>query len=98
MDFGGNPYTLDHLVGYTRAAERLGFTMVSTNDHLVFAVPWLDGPTALAAVIGSSGNMRLATTIALPVVRGPVQLAKALGAIDRLSGGRLIVAVGPGSS
>ena len=35
-----------------RAADRLGFTMVSTNDHLAFAVPWLDGPTALAAVIG----------------------------------------------
>ncbi len=42
--------------------------------------------------------MTLATTVALPVVRGPVQLAKTLGAIDRLSGGRLVVGVGPGSS
>jgi alkanesulfonate monooxygenase SsuD/methylene tetrahydromethanopterin reductase-like flavin-dependent oxidoreductase (luciferase family) len=31
-------------------------------------------------------------------VRGPVPLAKTLGAIDRLAGGRLRVAVGPGSS
>jgi alkanesulfonate monooxygenase SsuD/methylene tetrahydromethanopterin reductase-like flavin-dependent oxidoreductase (luciferase family) len=38
------------------------------------------------------------TTVALPVVRGPIQLAKSLGAIDRLSGGRLIACVGPGSS
>jgi alkanesulfonate monooxygenase SsuD/methylene tetrahydromethanopterin reductase-like flavin-dependent oxidoreductase (luciferase family) len=36
--------------------------------------------------------------VALPVVRGPVPLAKTLGAIDRLSGGRLVVAVGPGST
>ena len=42
--------------------------------------------------------MTLATTVALPVIRGPVALAKTLGAIDRLSGGRLVVAVGPGSS
>ena len=98
MDFGGNPYTLDHLVAYTRAADKLGFDVLAANDHLVFAVPWLDGPTALAAVAGASGAMTLATTVALPVVRGPVQLAKSLGAIDRLSGGRLLVAVGPGSS
>src|SRR5205807_3124718 len=96
MDFGGNPYTLEHLVGYVRAAARLGFTTVSANDHLVFAVPWLDGPTALAAVIEASGRMTLATSLALPVIRGPVQLAKALAAIDRLSGGRLIAAGGRG--
>ena len=98
MDFGGNPYTLDHLVGYTAAVERAGFAALSVNDHMVFAVPWLDGPTALAAVLEHTGTMDLATTVALPVVRGPVPLAKTLGAIDRLSGGRMIVGVGPGSS
>jgi alkanesulfonate monooxygenase SsuD/methylene tetrahydromethanopterin reductase-like flavin-dependent oxidoreductase (luciferase family) len=41
--------------------------------------------------------MTVATTIALGVVRGPVPLAKSLGAIDLLSGGRLVVGVGPGS-
>ncbi len=42
--------------------------------------------------------MTLMTSVALPVVRGPVQLAKILTAIDLLSDGRLIAAVGPGSS
>ena len=42
--------------------------------------------------------MTLATTVALVVIRGPVGLAKTLGAIDRLSGGRVVAAVGPGSS
>jgi alkanesulfonate monooxygenase SsuD/methylene tetrahydromethanopterin reductase-like flavin-dependent oxidoreductase (luciferase family) len=42
--------------------------------------------------------MDLVTTVSLPIVRGPVPLAKSLGAIDRLSGGRLIACVGPGSS
>ena len=98
MDFGGHPYTLDHLTGYARRAADLGFTTLAANDHLVFAIPWLDGPTALAAVAGSSGSMTLATTVALPVVRGPVALAKAMAALDRLSGGRVMVGVGPGSS
>lgn len=98
MDFGGHPYTLAHLLDYASTAERLGFSALAANDHLVFDSPWLDGPTALAAVLERSGEMQLATSVSLPVVRGPIPLAKALGAIDRLSGGRLVVAVGPGSS
>lgn len=98
MDFGGHPFTREHLTGYADAAVRLGFDALAANDHMVFSVPWLDGPTALAAVSGEWAHMRLATTVALPVIRGPVPLAKTLGAIDRLSGGRLTVAVGPGSS
>lgn len=52
----------------------------------------------MAAVLTRTGQMALATTVALPVVRGPVALAKSLAAIDLLSGGRLVVGVGPGSS
>lgn len=98
MDFGGHPFTLEHLLQYARTAEQLGFDMLCANDHLVFPVPWLDGPTALATVIEASGQMTLATTVTLVAVRGPVPVAKALAAIDRLSGGRLLVAAGPGSS
>ena len=98
MDFGGNPYTLDHLQRYTRAVESHGFEALAVNDHMVFAVPWLDGLTTLAAVLQNTGGMELATTVALPVIRGPIPLAKAIGALDRLSGGRVVLAVGPGSS
>jgi alkanesulfonate monooxygenase SsuD/methylene tetrahydromethanopterin reductase-like flavin-dependent oxidoreductase (luciferase family) len=98
MDFGGHPYTLEHLVGYTTAAAQLGFSALAVNDHMVFPVPWLDGPTALAAMLSHSGDMTVATTVALAAVRGPIPLAKTLSAIDRLSSGRLIVALGPGSS
>ena len=98
MDFGDNPFTLDHLISYAETGQQLGFSALAANDHLVFSRPWLDGPTALASVLTHSGSMDLATTVSLPIVRGPVQLAKTLGAIDRLSGGRLIACVGPGSS
>jgi probable F420-dependent oxidoreductase len=92
------PWTLHRLLEYAETAESVGFQALSANDHLVFPRPWLDGPTALAAVLTRTGQMVLATTVALPVVRGPVALAKSLAAIDLLSGGRLVVGAGPGSS
>ncbi|HKF90808.1 MAG TPA: LLM class flavin-dependent oxidoreductase, partial [Acidimicrobiia bacterium] len=76
MDFGGHPYTLQHLVDYTKTAARLGLTVLSANDHMVFGVPWLDGPTALSATMEHSAGMTIATTVALAVVRGPVPVAK----------------------
>jgi alkanesulfonate monooxygenase SsuD/methylene tetrahydromethanopterin reductase-like flavin-dependent oxidoreductase (luciferase family) len=98
MDFGGNVYDGATLRSYARLAADLGFTALAANDHMVFSVPWLDGPTALASVIEASEPMTLATTVALPVVRGPVAFAKQIAALDRLSGGRMRVGVGPGSS
>jgi alkanesulfonate monooxygenase SsuD/methylene tetrahydromethanopterin reductase-like flavin-dependent oxidoreductase (luciferase family) len=94
----GEPRSLAALGDYARAAAGLGYRYLCANDHLVFGRPWLDGPTALAAVAEASAGMRLVTTAALPVLRGPVQLAKTLAAIDVLSGGRLVAGVGPGSS
>ena len=90
--------SLAGLSEYARRARELGFTWLTANDHLVYAKPWLDGPAALASVLSETGDMTVGTTIALPVVRGPGPLAKALAAIDRLSGGRLVVGLGPGSS
>ena len=98
VDFEGSSFSLAHLLAYTETAEGLGYQALSVNDHLVFSRPWLDGPTALAAVLAKSGRMTLATSVALPIIRGPAALAKTLAAIDLLSGGRLRVGIGPGSS
>ena len=94
----GSPPTLRGLRAYAATAAGCGYRHLCANDHLFFSRPWLDGPTALAAVIGESGDMTLATTVALPVVRGPAPLAKALAALDVLSGGRVLAGVGAGSS
>jgi alkanesulfonate monooxygenase SsuD/methylene tetrahydromethanopterin reductase-like flavin-dependent oxidoreductase (luciferase family) len=98
MQFGDEPLSARRVRDAVDAAREGGFAAVSANDHLVFQTPWLDGPAALASVVERSGDMALATTVALPVVRGPVPLAKALAAIDVLSGGRVVAGVGPGSS
>ena len=98
ISFMGEQRSLDDLIAVTRAADDLGYTHVCANDHLVFSRPWLDGLTTLAAVLAHSGRMTLATTVAVPVLRGPAATAKILAAIDLLSGGRLMVGLGPGPS
>jgi alkanesulfonate monooxygenase SsuD/methylene tetrahydromethanopterin reductase-like flavin-dependent oxidoreductase (luciferase family) len=97
-DFGDGPLTAEDLGDYTRAARELGYTTVSANDHLVWRLPWLDGPTALASVASSSGDMVLATSIALPVVRHPVVVAKMLTTLATLADGPVVGGLGPGSS
>ncbi len=98
LGWDDEPVTLDRVISVATAAERLGFGTLTANDHLVYGRSWLDGPTALAAVLTSAPGVRLMTSVALPVVRGPFALAKTLGAIDLLSGGRLDAGLGPGSS
>jgi alkanesulfonate monooxygenase SsuD/methylene tetrahydromethanopterin reductase-like flavin-dependent oxidoreductase (luciferase family) len=83
---------------YTATAADLGFETVSANDHLVWGRPWLDGLTTLASVVGSAGGMTLATSVALPAVRHPVVLAKAIASLGVLSQRSVIAGLGPGSS
>ena len=98
MEFGGEGQSLARLRDAANAARECGFAAVSANDHFLFATPWLDGPTALAAVAEHTGDMVLATTVALASLRGPVPLAKTLAALDIVSDGRIVAGVGPGSS
>lgn len=98
MQFGPEPLGRRRLFEAVDGARECGFSSVSSNDHFLFATPWLDGPTALAAVIDRTGSMTVATTIALAVLREPVRLAKTFAALDILSEGRFEAGIGPGSS
>ena len=95
MDFGDQGLSSGAPGGTMDAARECGFAAVSANDDFVFSTPWLDGPTALAAMVERSGDMVLATTLSLAALRGPVPLAKALSALDVLSDGRVVASVGP---
>ena len=98
MQVGSEELSFRRLAGTVDTARECGFAAVSANDHFVFSTPWLDGPTALASVIERTGEMTVATTVSLAVLRGPIPLAKMLTALDVLSEGRLIAGLGPGSS
>jgi len=98
IDFGGEGFSYRRLTETVDAARECGFAAISANDHFLFPAPWLDGPTALAAVAERSGGMKLVTSLALATLRGPVPLAKMFSALDILSDGRVIAGLGPGSS
>ena len=98
MEFGDEGQSLARLARAVDAARECGLAAISANDHFLFQTPWLDGLTALAAMVERSGSMELATTVSLVVLRGPAPLAKALAALDLLSEGRIVAGVGPGSS
>lgn len=98
IDLDGHPFTSATLRSYVDAAKDGGFSAISANDHLRFQRPWLDGVVALASVLERTEPLTVATTIALPVIRGPVALARTAVALQALSGGRFVLGVGPGSS
>src|SRR4029453_15586027 len=81
----GRP-TLAGLRDYARHASQLGFRYLCANAHLPISRPWLDGPTALAATLDAADGMTLATTVCLPVIRGPAPTAKMLAALHRPPG------------
>ena len=98
IDFDGTGHDVAALGPYVDAARDLGYSAITANDHLVFQRPWLDGLVTLASVLDRAGELTVATTVALPVVRGPVVLARTAVALNLLSGGRLVLGVAPGSS
>jgi len=97
-DLGGGLPSAGDLVGYATAARELGFATLAANDHLFWKRPWLDGPTALASVATAAGDLTLATSLALPVVRHPVVVAKMLASLAALAQGPVVGGLGPGSS
>jgi alkanesulfonate monooxygenase SsuD/methylene tetrahydromethanopterin reductase-like flavin-dependent oxidoreductase (luciferase family) len=98
VDFGQGVISGPDLRRYARTAAAAGYTTLSANDHLVWRRPWLDGPTALASVLGDAEGLTLATSVALPTVRHPVVLAKSLTSLALLAGRRVVAGLGPGSS
>ena len=85
-----------HLRHFVAEAERLGYAGVWANELL--SAPILDPLALLAYVAAATERVRLGVGVLLLPLRSPLQLARELAAIDQLSGGRLTVGVGLGSS
>jgi alkanesulfonate monooxygenase SsuD/methylene tetrahydromethanopterin reductase-like flavin-dependent oxidoreductase (luciferase family) len=96
MSIAGEQHSLERLLTFVETAEDLGYSALGIPDHLVY--PMIDPLTAAAAVLPKMRRMELVTSVVLAVVRGPVATAKALTALDILSGGRVTAGIGPGSS
>jgi alkanesulfonate monooxygenase SsuD/methylene tetrahydromethanopterin reductase-like flavin-dependent oxidoreductase (luciferase family) len=87
---------LTFIIDAARRAEAAGYDSVWVGDSLL-ARPRGEPLTLLAGVAGATTRVTLGTAVLLPLLRNPVSLAHAVGTLDRISNGRLVVAVGPGA-
>jgi probable F420-dependent oxidoreductase len=85
---------------YAERAEALGFESLWAWDHVLLGVdpafPILDSITTLGAVAARTRRIKLGTGVLVLPLRNPVMVAKALGSLDVISGGRLILGVAAG--
>jgi probable F420-dependent oxidoreductase len=85
---------------YARRAEELGFAGLWSLDSVpgsaTSRVPLLDGLHLLTTVAAATDTIGLGIAAIVLPARNPAQLAKELATVDRLSRGRLTVAVGIG--
>ena len=85
-----------------RRAEELGFAHAWTYDHLTWRGhrdrAWFGAIPTLTAAAMASTRLRLGPLVASPTFRHPVPFAKELITLDDISGGRLTLGIGAGSS
>jgi probable F420-dependent oxidoreductase len=80
---------------FVDALERRGFDSLWLSERLTGSAP--DPLMALAVAAGRTKKLKLGTSVLVVPGRNPVVLAKELASLDRLSGGRLLPAVGIGA-
>jgi alkanesulfonate monooxygenase SsuD/methylene tetrahydromethanopterin reductase-like flavin-dependent oxidoreductase (luciferase family) len=80
---------------WARRAEERGFSSLATIDRIAY--PNHDSVVALAAAAAATDRIGLITNILLAPVYNPVLLAKQAASLDRISGGRLVLGMAPGS-
>nr|WP_246315753.1 LLM class flavin-dependent oxidoreductase [Kineococcus aurantiacus] len=85
-----------------RTAEEAGVRTVFSYDHLSWRDlrdgPWYAAVPLLAAAATGTERVRLGTLVATPNYRHPVTFAHEVMTLDQLSGGRVELGVGAGTS
>ena len=91
---------VEGLYTYAARAEALGFESLWAWDHILLGVepsfPIIDSITTLGAVAARTTRIKLGTGVLVLPLRNPVVAAKALGSLDVISKGRLVLGVAAG--
>ncbi len=97
QDFIDGPLDIPLLHTFLSRAEALGYESAWVQEQIVGPVPILEPLTLLTYAAALTRRLRLGTSVMLPVLRNPIQLAKSLTSLDQLSRGRLTVGLGIGN-
>jgi len=81
---------------FVKRAEVLNYDGLWVMEGILGRAPSLEPVTILSYVAALTENLRLGVAVILLTLRNPVQLAKSLASLDRVSNGRLDVGIGIG--
>ena len=91
---------VDAILAYAERAEALGFESLWAWDHVLLGVepsfPILDAVGILTAIAARTSRIKLGTGVLVLPLRNPTVAAKALGTLDVVSKGRLVLGVAAG--
>jgi len=92
-----------HMLGYAQRAEALGFDSVWVPDHFFFErrpgvlVPYPEAWTLMTAIGATTERVQIGSMVLAAAFRHPALLAKMAGALQELTGGRVLLGVGAGN-
>src|SRR5215471_12275618 len=98
---GAEPHAqlLNHIADYARRIEASGFPGIWVGDSLGRGRPTLDQLTTLAAALAAvTEHVKLGIGVLQVSLRHPIELAHRVQSVQALSGGRLRLGVGSGST
>jgi alkanesulfonate monooxygenase SsuD/methylene tetrahydromethanopterin reductase-like flavin-dependent oxidoreductase (luciferase family) len=90
--------SLERIANYARRIEASGFPGIWVTDALGRGQPTLDPLVALGALAAATKRIELGTAVLQVSLRHPVDLAHRVQSVQVLSGGRLRLGVGSGST
>jgi alkanesulfonate monooxygenase SsuD/methylene tetrahydromethanopterin reductase-like flavin-dependent oxidoreductase (luciferase family) len=89
---------LGRIVDYARRIEKSGFPGIWVTDSLGRGRPTLDPLVALGVLSAATQRVELGTAVLQVSLRHPIELAHRVQSVQALSGGRLRLGVGSGST
>jgi alkanesulfonate monooxygenase SsuD/methylene tetrahydromethanopterin reductase-like flavin-dependent oxidoreductase (luciferase family) len=91
------------MVRYAQRAEALGFDSVWVPDHFFFQgppgvlTPYPEAWTLMTAIGVTTERVQIGSMVLAAAFRHPALLAEMAGALQELSGGRVLLGVGAGN-
>ena len=90
--------TLDRFIDFARAVENRGFAGLWVTDSFGRGRPTLDPVVLMSVIAAVTGRVEIGTCVLQVPVRHPVELAHRIGALHALTGDRLQLGLGCGST
>lgn len=88
--------TIEHTLRVAALADERGLDLIGIQDH-PYQRRFLDAWSLLATILARTERVRAFPDVASLPLRPPAVLAKAAASLDRLSGGRVELALGAGA-